>query len=102
MKMTSDSEPESSSPRSWRCFQRFFQQAVAGTVFSTLVEVFLRKNLFFECGFGLLHARGGVSIIMNRLHIFYTSSPRSWRCFYQQLFEAVSNGVFSTLVEVFP
>jgi len=51
---------------------------------------------------GLLHARGGVSVMLSTVMVCLKSSPRPWRCFLQRMLERDARGVFSTPVEVFP
>ena len=71
-------------------------------VFSTLVEVFLKRKSSVSTSIRLLHARGGVSKAKKLGINVYTSSPRSWRCFSTQATLPKYGLVFSTLVEVFP
>ena len=75
-------QPESSSPRSWRCFLQIQSNGVVDAVFSTLVEVFLQIEENGEEKRCLLHARGGVSHDRRAVARRRKSSPRSWRCFY--------------------
>ena len=89
------------SPRQWRCFSIAIFKNLKLNVFSTPVEVFLKKtgkNDYAKC---FLHASGGVSVLVICITFFLLFSPRQWRCF-----EALKNllfipQVFSTPVEVF-
>ena len=90
-----------SSPRSWRCFLQFYRHGSTANVFSTLVEVFLRKYELKKAELSLLHARGGVSFGTPKMRGLTESSPRSWRCFYRRGLPLLNGRVFSTLVEVF-
>jgi len=53
-----------SSPRPWRCFSNAQNRPFFISVFSTPVEVFLNLSLITLPGAGLLHARGGVSLLL--------------------------------------
>ncbi len=90
-----------SSPRSWRCFPIAQPAARQTRVFSTLVEVFLNDLATRLEQEGLLHARGGVSMVKSKAQNAMTSSPRSWRCFSATPVLTPWAFVFSTLVEVF-
>ena len=65
------------------------------------MEVFLEHRASEAKLCGLLHARGGVSGRSNNNTREQQSSPRSWRCFYWQVYFYKTRLVFSTLVEVF-
>ena len=90
-----------SSPRPWRCFVGFVRDLHRALVFSTSVEVFLKKQDRLQPGEGLLHVRGGVSKASFLSVICFWSSPRPWRCFYLGGGKTRINVVFSTSVEVF-
>ena len=70
-------------------------------VFSTSVEVFLQDGVHGSRCTGLLHVRGGVSLLVLLRRTNHESSPRPWRCFYLSRRQAPSTSVFSTSVEVF-
>ena len=70
-----------SSPRPWRCFRAQCTKLTAGLVFSTSVEVFLKKRDRPQRPAGLLHVRGGVSYPKYDNYDAIESSPRPWRCF---------------------
>ena len=89
------------SPRAWRCFSSWGVGGFWRGVFSTCVEVFLRKMSGQSVGMSFLHVRGGVSGVLSVGLAEIPFSPRAWRCF-STLSTAVSSGsVFSTCVEVF-
>ena len=90
-----------SSPRPWRCFRATIVRNRFAQVFSTSVEVF--PEMFPETWLstGLLHVRGGVSLINLRCLDGAQSSPRPWRCFHESATAQLSIKVFSTSVEVF-
>ena len=89
------------SPRMWRCFWDEVQGDSWLIVFSTYVEVFLRRALmvYARCRFlhvcggvsegvcagvgalGFLHVCGGVSIRATMSTTTDRFSPRMWRCF---------------------
>ena len=91
-----------SSPRPWRCFWSRAIQGISVWVFSTSVEVFLRKGTQSIVISRLLHVRGGVSRSHGHKTAIPVSSPRPWRCFYRDCLEFSFARVFSTSVEVFP
>ena len=74
----------------------------ARRVFSTSVEVFPHHARVVDATFGLLHVRGGVSVIDKTIELLKESSPRPWRCFWSTSSGSYSSLVFSTSVEVFP
>ena len=90
-----------SSPRSWRCFHYECLGGQPIVVFSTLVEVFHSDDKSPLNWFCLLHARGGVSLVLMYALKSASSSPRSWRCFSRLINRLGGVIVFSTLVEVF-
>ena len=100
--VTTDDTGRRSSPRSWRCFFKGQSGLKADVVFSTLVEVFLKRLNVPSSIPSLLHARGGVSLILHVILKWRESSPRSWRCFLTMQIDFYGEQVFSTLVEVFP
>ena len=65
------------------------------------MEVFLFNEWICLEHKGLLHARGGVSIVKRFAGFIFLSSPRSWRCFNYRRQFSQRELVFSTLVEVF-
>ena len=74
----------------------------SSVVFSTSVEVFLKKRGRPQRPASLLHVRGGVSYWANGLIFAVRSSPRPWRCFEVPRASPAHASVFSTSVEVFP
>ncbi len=90
-----------SSPRPWRCFLPDRAGGHAAAVFSTPVEVFLRRWRLRNSDYCLLHARGGVSENASGAAGEFESSPRPWRCFHYEIPRDKRRDVFSTPVEVF-
>ncbi len=111
-----------SSPRTWGCFSRFdrFSGALrvfpthvgvfpsAGSsptmpvsVFPTHVGVFLTERYSTAYGWGLAHARGGVSVSHVGGPETAESSPRTWGCFSVQRGRRHVLQVFPTHVGVF-
>ena len=72
-----------SSPRPWRCFHVEVLPSECCSVFSTSVEVFPENRHFNSLILGLLHVRGGVSLILIQRNRSKESSPRPWRCFVE-------------------
>ena len=70
-----------SSPRTWRCFPIVGLLPEPTGIFSTHVEVFLTVLFSVNHSINLLHARGGVSIVLSLILRVSPSSPRTWRCF---------------------
>ena len=70
-------------------------------VFSTHVEVFLKRRVPVGWRTSFLHARGGVSFIRTITTTGNKFSPRTWRCFYGLVRRRSIGAVFSTHVEVF-
>ena len=91
-----------SSPRSWGCFQTKSDETDHHQVFPTLVGVFPQMALLLTIRSCLPHARGGVSINGLTIYTSIKSSPRSWGCFPNQQTTSAGDGVFPTLVGVFP
>ena len=90
------------SPRMWRCFSCAYVARYCTKIFSTYVEVFLRK---FSCKARLrnfLHVCGGVSQWRQQGMPKARFSPRMWRCFSDNRFSRNFARIFSTYVEVFP
>ena len=100
--LNTDSALFLSSPRPWRCFCPLLLGSLPARVFSTSVEVFPWLSPFSLVCRGLLHVRGGVSVISGASSVPERSSPRPWRCFWLILRKWNLRGVFSTSVEVFP
>ena len=71
-------------------------------VFPTLVGVFPKSRKIGIKFLSLPHARGGVSSPIARCQFVIKSSPRSWGCFLRAQSQADVEGVFPTLVGVFP
>ena len=90
------------SPRMWRCFFVKVTTTVAGTIFSTYVEVFLMLNRGALNGGNFLHVCGGVSFSVFQTRRIRTFSPRMWRCFSARRYAFCARFIFSTYVEVFP
>ena len=90
-----------SSPRPWGCFQGPLSKRVEGHVFPTPVGVFLLISLAGRVAHSLPHARGGVSIFVNRIAVRKKSSPRPWGCFLPRPRAARRDCVFPTPVGVF-
>ena len=91
-----------SSPRSWGCFHPYRWLTGVKSVFPTLVGVFNPTTQPHTTRWRLPHARGGVSITTANLWGLFSSSPRSWGCFLRAQSQADVEGVFPTLVGVFP
>ena len=91
-----------SSPRTWGCFPHLARPAHGDAVFPTHVGVFLHVNLEGMACTCLPHARGGVSEAAPRLMKALASSPRTWGCFFIDVFMFVPPFVFPTHVGVFP
>ena len=90
-----------SSPRTWGCFYTPASSIATGDVFPTHVGVF-PSNIRMASGvMRLPHARGGVSVQLERPRSFIRSSPRTWGCF--QVTEECSEvpAVFPTHVGCF-
>ena len=79
--MTPSDFLKKSSPRTWRCFLNMEEVIISVFIFSTHVEVFLKKDTKRDTKSNLLHARGGVSAQGNQVNL--------------------TNVIFSTHVEVF-
>ena len=94
-------EPLQSSPRTWGCFLQKQNVALSGAVFPTHVGVFLSISEIILSILCLPHARGGVSATTSSSSPLRLSSPRTWGCFYTQLFDAKAQEVFPTHVGVF-
>ncbi len=75
--------------------------AQADIVFPTHVGVFLGDYHGDPVDVCLPHARGGVSATTSSSSPLRLSSPRTWGCFYTQLFDAKAQEVFPTHVGVF-
>ena len=90
------------SPRMWRCFFVKVTTTVAGTIFSTYVEVFLMLNRGALNGGNFLHVCGGVSPPDAMPFAPGSFSPRMWRCFHHFDRRGGHGKIFSTYVEVFP
>ena len=99
--LNTDSALFLSSPRPWRCFCPLLLGSLPARVFSTSVEVFPWLSPFSLVCRGLLHVRGGVSVISGASSVPERSSPRPWRCFRNQRCFVRTRTVFSTSVEVF-
>ena len=69
------------SPRMWRCFWTNHSFTLVEGVFSTYVEVFLKKSIFCSKEAGFLHVCGGVSDVSTIKVAIKEFSPRMWRCF---------------------
>ena len=91
-----------SSPRPWGCFRSVENLDDAVVVFPTPVGVFPPQRPPAAPGFGLPHARGGVSSGDQQTPRHGLSSPRPWGCFRfkPELRDVVA--VFPTPVGVFP
>ena len=94
-------EPLQSSPRTWGCFYPISVFCKLHHVFPTHVGVFLLMLTFRGLRLSLPHARGGVSATTSSSSPLRLSSPRTWGCFYTQLFDAKAQEVFPTHVGVF-
>ena len=92
----------SSSPRPWGCFLCKCSYRDVLLVFPTPVGVFLGKVLELALGYGLPHARGGVSSYKRQVKLSIPSSPRPWGCFLQFCPFLQNPPVFPTPVGVFP
>ena len=90
-----------SSPRPWRCFSERATFQFYFRVFSTSVEVFPILRGRSTSASSLLHVRGGVSKTGGVPERKALSSPRPWRCFYEEIDGKRMLVVFSTSVEVF-
>ena len=91
-----------SSPRTWGCFLLQITQKRREKVFPTNVGVFLARNSRAVWFPGLPHERGGVSAILRKQQALYASSPRTWGCFRDVLYDDFNDIVFPTNVGVFP
>ena len=69
------------SPRMWRCFSIWVTDREEKRIFSTYVEVFLRRVSTSWLFRYFLHVCGGVSKEALRLKVSPGFSPRMWRCF---------------------
>jgi len=76
-------EPKRSSPRPWGCFLEQESKHLTGLVFPTPVGVFPLTGSTGTSSSGLPHARGGVSIKIQRAMFVDKSSPRPWGCFHR-------------------
>ncbi len=94
--------PPPSSPRPWGCFHHARRCGWLPRVFPTPVGVFLKRLLRCWAGWGLPHARGGVSDGACFAHEEGASSPRPWGCFQGNGRPARLCRVFPTPVGVFP
>ncbi len=90
-----------SSPRTWGCFLTSGSRGHTARVFPTHVGVFLSRAHSTRSGFGLPHARGGVSKKREEVWPKRKSSPRTWGCFSACSHPAASCAVFPTHVGVF-
>ena len=90
------------SPHTWRCFCIESRCIFKKLVFSTHVEVFLKRAAGVMYGVRFLHTRGGVSASVRVCRKVGEFSPHTWRCFLSHLSQSLQNDVFSTHVEVFP
>ena len=90
-----------SSPRPWGCFRSVENLDDAVVVFPTPVGVFPPQRPPAAPGFGLPHARGGVSSGRARHCPLEQSSPRPWGCFRRIRLHAPTAAVFPTPVGVF-
>ena len=70
-----------SSPRPWGCFHVVAVAVDAMGVFPTPVGVFPSSLSGAGAGWGLPHARGGVSSSTKAIAAHLGSSPRPWGCF---------------------
>ena len=91
-----------SSPRSWGCFYAITRADCCKRVFPTLVGVFPSISVSSTAYTRLPHARGGVSLGNRPRLCGFSSSPRSWGCFWSFLVIRKPSIVFPTLVGVFP
>ena len=96
-----DSKAPSSSPRTWGCFSGDGDRERHADVFPTHVGVFPGHHAGASSGFGLPHARGGVSQFERLLVRRGGSSPRTWGCFCCPVLKKLSVSVFPTHVGVF-
>ena len=69
------------SPRMWRCFHVKAECRRRQKIFSTYVEVFLRRTALICESTDFLHVCGGVSRWVCRPLMLMQFSPRMWRCF---------------------
>ena len=90
-----------SSPRPWGCFSRGRTDGFYLGVFPTPVGVFLTLPLVFMAQQSLPHARGGVSLLLQRAGRGAGSSPRPWGCFRAERGWHYDHPVFPTPVGVF-
>ena len=90
-----------SSPRPWGCFLCKADQGRSIVVFPTPVGVFPPESIQYVAGYGLPHARGGVSKYQKPSAQKNPSSPRPWGCFLPSYRGFASPGVFPTPVGVF-
>ena len=97
-----DMQDMESSPRTWGCFSIMAWLLSVKFVFPTHVGVFPGHHAGASSGFGLPHARGGVSAFSFFLPVPPLSSPRTWGCFQLQVFSLLGKAVFPTHVGVFP
>ena len=91
-----------SSPRTWGCFPSVLNVLLNYPVFPTHVGVFPPLARAMSLRWGLPHARGGVSRLMQVAIVLATSSPRTWGCFYIPGGAGAAGIVFPTHVGVFP
>ena len=91
-----------SSPRPWGCFCFRLNFQPDDLVFPTPVGVFPPPAGGGGLGWGLPHARGGVSQVHQVFQLDFESSPRPWGCFPEWADLPGAKEVFPTPVGVFP